>query len=144
MKTLKKTRGAGPQSLDRPRVAIIDDDPDFRELLRGWLLSRYDTLSFGSAEDWLDDDEETLTPDLLITDVKMPGASGFKLCETVRSRPEYERLPILFLTGVDSDDGFLLGQEAGASAYLVKPVEREVLLAKIEELLARSRERMRP
>lgn len=140
MKTMKKTRGAGPLGLDRPRVAIIDDDPDFRELLRGWLLPRYDTLSFSSAEDWLADDED---PDLLITDVKMPGASGFKLCETVRSRPEHANLPILFLTGVDSDDVFLLGQEAGASAYLVKPVEREVLLAKIEELLAR-RERMRP
>ncbi len=136
MKTLKKkAHTAPPQNLARPRVAIVEDDPDFRALVRGWLNARYDTISFESAEDWLDGDEDALAPDLLISDVKMPGINGFKLVETVKAHPTYARLPILFLTGVDSDEGFLLGQEAGASAYLTKPVEREVLLAKIEELL---------
>jgi DNA-binding response OmpR family regulator len=134
MKKHRKT-GSAPQSLERPRVALVEDDPDFRAIVRGWLRARYDTISFESAEEWLDGDEEALAPDLLITDVKMPGLNGFKLCETVRAHPAYADLPILFLTGVDSDEGFLLGQEAGASAYLTKPVERAVLLAKIEELL---------
>ena len=136
MKTLRKTKIAASERLDRPRIAIVEDDADFRALIGSWLRPRYDTISFESAEEWLDGDEDELAPDLLITDVKMPGLSGFKFCETVRVHPTYSRLPILFLTGVDSDEGFLLGHEAGASAYLTKPVERALLLAKIEELLS--------
>lgn len=139
MKTIKEPSHAAPRSLDRPRVAVIDDDPDFRAALDVWLRERYDTLGFESAEEWLAGDEDALIPDLLITDVRMPGANGFRLCETVRAHPRYAGLPILFLTGVDSDEGYLLGQEAGASAYLTKPVEREVLLGKISELLERHR-----
>lgn len=122
--------------MTRPRLVIIDDDPDFRAVLGVQLRPRFDTMSYESAEEWLADDEDSVVPDLLISDVKMPGLNGFKLCETLRSRPRYASVPILFLTGVDSEDGFLLGQEAGANAYLVKPVEREVLLEKIDSLLA--------
>lgn len=134
MKTRRK-KNAAPPVLDRPRIALVEDDPDFRALVRGWLRERYDTLSFASAEEWLDDDEEALAPDLLITDVNMPGADGFALCAAVRARPGFDGLPILFLTGVDTDEGFLRGEQAGASAYLTKPVEREVLLAKVSDLL---------
>lgn len=143
MKSLK-TRKASVPDLERPCIALVDDDEDFRGIVRGWLRARYDTMSFGSAEEWLDgDDEDALVPDLMITDVKMPGIDGFKLCETVRAHPSRAGLPILFLTGVDSDEGFVLGQDAGASAYLTKPVERAVLLAKIEDLLETSPRRMR-
>lgn len=143
MKAMKTKQAAVPD-LERPCIALVDDDPDFRGIVRGWLRARYDTISFGSAEEWLDDDgEEALVPDLLITDVRMPGIDGFKLCEAVRSHPSRAGLPILFLTGVDSDEGFVLGQDAGASAYLTKPVERAVLLAKIEDLLETSPRRMR-
>lgn len=123
----------------RPRIAVIDDDADFRSVLRVQLRSRYDTMSYESAEEWLADDEDAIVPDLIITDLKMPGLNGFKLCETIRSRPRYASVPILFLTGVDSEDAYLLGREAGADAYLVKPVERSVLLDKIDGLLASRR-----
>lgn len=140
MKT-RNEKEAVVASLDRPCIALVDDDADFRGLVRGWLRARYDTISFSSAEEWLDGEEEedALIPDLLITDVVMPGINGFKLCESVRAHPGRGDLPILFLTGMDSDDCFVRGQEAGASAYLTKPVERAVLLAKIEELLEVSR-----
>lgn len=136
MKTPRRSRPA-TQSLDRPRVALIEDDPDFRSLVRGWLGASCDTMSFASAEEWLDEDEDALAPDLMITDVNMPGVDGITLCRTVRARPGYESLPILFLTGVDSDEGFLRGQEAGASSYLTKPVDRKVLLACVSDLLGR-------
>lgn len=122
--------------MNRPRIAVIDDDADFRSVLRVQLRSRFDTMSYESAEEWLADDEDAIVPDLIITDLKMPGLNGFKLCETLRSRPRYASVPILFLTGVDSEDAWLLGREAGADAYLVKPVEASTLLEKIESLLA--------
>lgn len=120
---------------ERARIVVIDDEPDFRKVVVRWLSDRYDTLSFESAEDLLESEEESVEPDLIITDVKMPGLNGFRLCERLRGHPRYAHVPILFLTGVDSDEGFLLGQEAGGSAYLTKPVERDLLLQRVEELL---------
>ncbi len=119
----------------RPLIAIVEDDPDFRAIVRGWLSSRYDTISYESADELLDCDPEEFAPDLLVTDVRMPGLDGFRLCETLRKHSRHDRLPVLFLTGVDTDEGFLQGQEAGASAYITKPVERATLLEKIATLL---------
>lgn len=130
---------------DEPRacIALVEDEGDFRAVLRRWLTPRYDTMSFLDAEDLLESEPGTVEPDLIISDVVMPGLNGFKLCETLRGDPRFASVPILLLTGLDSDEGFLRGVESGADAYLTKPVERELLLAKIAELLgartARSR-----
>lgn len=120
---------------NRRRIVLVEDDPDYREILRGWLQPRYDTMSFESADELLETDPDEFATDLLITDVKMPGLNGYRLCEILRKNPRFDRLPVLFLTGVGSDEGFLLGYEAGASAYLTKPVERATLLEKIATLL---------
>ena len=122
----------------RPRIAVVEDDADYRAIVQSWLRPRYDTMGFDSADEVLDVDPEDFAPDLLITDVKMPGMNGYRLCELLRKHPRFDRLPILFLTGVDSDEGFLLGQEAGASAYLTKPVERARLLERVATLLEKN------
>jgi CheY-like chemotaxis protein len=123
------------QETDRSRIAIIDDEPDFRAIVRGWLSPRYDTMSFANAEELLDSDPDSLAPDLVVTDVRMPGLSGFRVCEILRAHPRLSDVPVLILTGVGSDEGFLQGVEAGAAAYLTKPVERTRLLGKVAELL---------
>jgi CheY-like chemotaxis protein len=114
------------------RVALIDDDADFRRLVRRWLEPRYRVDSYEGAEELL---ASGSLPDLVISDVKMPGLNGFRFCEAMRRDPRLARVPFLFLTGVDCDEGFLLGLEAGADAYLAKPVERLRLLEKAAELL---------
>lgn len=121
----------------RRRVALIDDEADFRRLVRSWLAGRYAVESYDSAEALLA--APGPPPDLVISDVKMPGLNGFKLCERVRADPRLARARFLFLTGVDCDEGFLLGFEAGADAYLAKPVDRPRLLEKVAELLEGSR-----
>lgn len=119
----------------RKRLALIDDDADFRRIVRSWLAGRYEVAAYAGAEELLAADAPP--PDLVISDVKMPGLNGFKLCERLRADPRFLRVPFLFLTGVDSDEGFLLGFEAGADGYLAKPVERLRLLEKVAELLER-------
>lgn len=117
----------------RKRLAFIDDDPDFRRIVRSWLAARYDVAAYAGAEELLAAPDPA--PDLVISDVKMPGLNGFKLCERLRADARFARVPFLFLTGVDCDEGFLLGFEAGADGYLAKPVERLRLLEKVAELL---------
>lgn len=123
-------------SAPRRRVALIDDDADFRRIVRSWLAARYEVASYEDAEALLA--AQGPPPDLVVSDVKMPGLNGFKFCERVRADPRLSRVPFLFLTAVDCDEGFLLGFEAGADAYLAKPVERWRLLEKVAELLERA------
>ena len=125
------------KTTERRRVAIVEDEGDFRALVRRWLAPDYDTLSFLDAEDLLESEQEATPLDLIITDVKMPGLDGFSFCRTLRSDSRWSRVPVLFLTGLDSDESFLQGVEAGGDAYLAKPVERLQLLHKIAELLDR-------
>lgn len=120
--------------MSRPRVAVIDDDPDFRAVVRRWLSARYDTAGYPNAEALLASGE---APDLVVSDVKMPGLNGFRLCERLRADARFAGVPVLLLTGVDCDEGFLLGEEAGADGYLTKPVERLTLLEKVGGLLER-------
>lgn len=120
------------------RVAVIDDDADFRAIVRRWLAPRYRTAGFAAAEQLLASDD---IPDLVLLDVKMPGLNGFRLCERLRSDPRFAGVAVLFLTGVDCDEGFLLGAEAGADGYLTKPVERLALLEKVAALLERRQAR---
>jgi len=117
---------------EKLKIAVVDDEADFRSILRSWLRPLYDAAVYESAEELL---AAEASPDLIITDVRMPGLSGYMLCEALRAHPRLSRVPVLFLTGIDSDEGYLLGMESGASAYMTKPVERSRLLERVHELL---------
>lgn len=120
----------------RARIALVDDEGEFRAILRRWLAPRYDTMSFLDAEDLLESEPDAVAPDLIISDVMMPGMDGYRLRQTLRGDPRYASVPVLFLTSLDSDEAFLHGMEAGGEGYLAKPVERERLLECIEQILA--------
>jgi two-component system, OmpR family, response regulator MprA len=77
-----------------------------------------------------------LRPDLVVLDILMPGADGFDVCRTMRSRGD--RTPILMLTARDSVADRVEGLEAGADDYLPKPFALEELLARVRALLRRS------
>jgi DNA-binding NarL/FixJ family response regulator len=78
-----------------------------------------------------------MIPDLIITDVMMPGTDGFAFAALVRSNPRTDLIPIVFLTARDSRQDRIAGFKAGIDAYLVKPFEPEELVAVIENILSR-------
>jgi OmpR-family two-component system manganese-sensing response regulator len=73
--------------------------------------------------------------DLLVLDWMLPGYSGYQICQTLRARGD--QTPILFLTAKDTVDDRVLGLDAGADDYLVKPFQLRELLARIRALLRR-------
>jgi len=75
-------------------------------------------------------------PDLLILDVMLPGIDGFEVCHRLRAESQTAQLPILMLSAKGQEADRSTGFEVGANEYLTKPVERSVLLSKIEALLA--------
>lgn len=109
---------------DRPeslRIVVADDDPVLRALLKLKLEGEGHTVTLTA------DGDETLRqvaadpPDLLVLDVVMPGIDGLELTRRLRDRPESKDLPIVLLTGRDTDPDIVEGWKSGANYYITKP-----------------------
>jgi len=76
-------------------------------------------------------------PDLIILDVMMPVVNGYNFCRLLKSEQNHKNIPIILLTSRSEEKDMAIGQEVGADAYLAKPVNMDVLLGKIDELIKR-------
>src|SRR3984957_17120793 len=117
------------------KVLIADDDRDLLELI-AFTLSQAGFLAVkaadGSAALALFESEG---PDLVVLDINMPGASGFKVCETIRA---HSAVPIMMLTARNEEEDLVRSLELGADDYLTKPFSPRTLLARIKALLRRA------
>lgn len=116
-------------------VLMVDDEPDFVNVVRMWARDDYEFVGMTDGEDLLDE-MAGLEPSLVVLDVHMPGADGFELCRRIRADERFRETPILFLTGSRKDEDFVLNMEAGGTAYLTKPVSRRQLLGMFRELIS--------
>jgi CheY-like chemotaxis protein len=119
----------------RPRIAVIDDEPDFLLLVESWLKPDFETAGYSSCER-LVEKIRAFSPDLVLLDIHMPEESGFKICRELRAVPGLEYLPVVYLTGSKSDEDFLLHLETGGSGYLTKPISRRTLREALSERLS--------
>jgi DNA-binding response OmpR family regulator len=117
------------------KILVVDDDPNLLMLLSDLLqLQGYEVETAGSgylALTML----KTMIPDLLISDVAMPGLDGYGLVEQLRNHPRFAQMPILFVSALCSGADRHAGLSQGADAYLCKPFEPEVLISTVEQLL---------
>jgi DNA-binding response OmpR family regulator len=118
----------------KPRVLVVEDDAEIGGALRRSLrLEGYDVRL---AEDGVAALEESslFEPDAVVLDLGLPRLDGMDVCKRLR---ESSDVPILMLTARDATDARVTGLDAGADDYLVKPFEREELLARLRALLRR-------
>jgi DNA-binding response OmpR family regulator len=118
------------------RILIVEDDPS---VLRAtsYILEKegYDVITAQNGLEGLKKARED-NPDLLILDVMLPGIDGFEICHNLRGEPETADLPILMFSAKGQESDKATGMKMGANDYLVKPVDRIVLLDKVAGLLA--------
>ncbi|WPB74526.1 response regulator [Archangium violaceum] len=132
-------RMVAAQRPERARVLVLDDDPEAVRSLSVALTSpQVEVVGMGDSYRLVDALAEH-RPDLLLLDVEMPGPSGFDLCRIVRSMPEWQALPVLFITAHTGVDFRVAAFQAGADDYLAKPVLREELRARVQSRLERAR-----
>ncbi|MGB7538120.1 MAG: response regulator [Anaerolineales bacterium] len=120
------------------RILVVDDDTDTRQLLKMMLAGAgYDiTLAKDGEAGWKSLMESR--PDLLLTDIMMPGLDGFKLLKRVRADPRTSTLPVILLSAKSTIDDVSRGYDLGADDYLTKPFQKAEFLAKVRTKIARS------
>ncbi len=117
-------------------VLIVDDDAELRSGL-GEVLKRsgYELVEVADGIEGLAK-AETLRPDVILLDIRMPGLDGYTVCRRLKLGPQTRQIPVILLTGVEDLAADRLADLAGAVVCLAKPFPQEVLLATIQETLA--------
>ena len=132
---------AGPRkdsSRGRARVLVADDNPDMREYLARLLAARW-------RVEIAEDGQAALAkacsepPDLVLSDVMMPGLDGFALLRALRAHPRTSQVPVVLLSARAGEEALLEGLDAGADDYLVKPFTARELLARVQTHLSLAR-----
>jgi two-component system, OmpR family, response regulator MprA len=117
-----------------PRVLVVEDDEEIAQVLqRSLRLEGYEVRVVGDGESALDQ-SAAFNPDLVILDLGLPRLDGMEVARRLRSADD---VPILMLTARDALESRVEGLDAGADDYLVKPFERQELLARLRALLRR-------
>jgi two-component system phosphate regulon response regulator PhoB len=121
-----------------PRILIIDDDPDLREIVELKLtISGFETDTAVDGEAGLAA-AVTTAPDLVLVDWMMPKMTGLEVCQAMRDNENTRRTPIILLTAKAQVADVERGFAAGADDYLVKPFSPTELLARITAALGRA------
>lgn len=118
----------------KPIVMLVEDNDDFRFYLKDNLREFYQVVeAVNGREGW--QKVLALHPDLVVSDVSMPEMNGIDLCKKIKSDKRTAHLPVILLTALTNEDQQLTGLETGASDYMTKPFNFEILLSKIRNLL---------
>lgn len=115
-------------------ILLVEDNRELAELIQAFLsregFSYYLASSAEEAAAWLKKQQ----PQVIVLDIMLPGSDGFALCQSVRKT---SRVPIVMMSAKSAKSDQLLGFELGADDYLEKPIDPDILCAKVRAILSR-------
>lgn len=119
------------------RLLVVDDEPNLLRAVAVCLRAEgYEVTTARSGAEALMRVAEAV-PDLIVSDIRMPGMDGYQLARQMRASSRTALVPIIFLTAKDETSDRIEGFRSGVDAYLVKPFEPDELLAVIKSILSR-------
>lgn len=119
---------------DDPVLLIIEDNRDVITYIQSCLSDDYVIQVARNGQEGIDRAFE-LVPDIIISDVMMPEKDGFEVCQTLKNDHRTSHIPIILLTAKAGQEDKMMGLEAGADAYLMKPFNKEELLIRLQKLV---------
>jgi DNA-binding response OmpR family regulator len=119
----------------KPRVIIVDDDRDTREMLT--LALELEGFEVGQAANGLRliSAMHVDRPDVILLDVMMSWIDGFELCRAIKKNPTFTDIPVIFISARKSAEDERTGLAAGAVAYFSKPIDMDGLVSRMRALL---------
>lgn len=125
---------------DRSHILVVDDEEALCNGLGTYLrLEGYQVSTASSAEEALTLNLDSV--DLILLDIMMEGMSGIDMARVLKSNPETSSIPIIFLTAKGDDDDMVRGLNIGADDYIAKPYSARNVVARIEAVLRRTRQK---
>ncbi len=116
------------------KVLIVEDNTDLREFMSEILSRKYTCYQAANGYEGLSITDE-MSPDIIITDAVMPKLDGFAMVEKIKSDIKTCHIPIIMLTAKSENENIIEGYNAGVDAYIMKPVNTNVVLSQIDRLL---------
>jgi two-component system cell cycle response regulator len=117
------------------RILVIDDDPQITRLFSIFLGDEGYKVTVGSRAADAISKARSLSPDLILLDVRMPDLDGYETTRRLKGDPVTSSIPVILITGLNDQDNKLKGLEAGADEFLPKPVDPSELLVRIRSML---------
>jgi twitching motility two-component system response regulator PilH len=117
------------------KILIVDDSPTERHVLNDLLTKAgFEVVTSDNGEDAISKAKQ-VKPDLILMDVVMPGLNGFQATRAISRDPDTRTIPIILCTSKTQETDKIWGLRQGARDYIVKPVDRDELLGKINALV---------
>jgi signal transduction histidine kinase/DNA-binding response OmpR family regulator len=115
-------------------ILVVEDSPDVREYIRSSLEPLYTVVDAKDGEEGIKKAQEII-PDLIISDIMMPGRDGYALCRVLKNDARTSHIPLILLTARASEESIIQGLDTGADDYITKPFSTRILCARIKNLL---------
>jgi len=119
------------------RIAFVEDERDYREMMSVWLRLQYDVICFENASQFMDAIRQGSRFDLIISDISMPEMSGIEMIECLRSDSSLPRIPAFALTAHTVDGESVRAIAAGFDEYMTKLTAFEDLEARMQKYFDR-------
>ncbi len=117
-----------------PLILVVDDNEDIREYIRFNLQNQYRVITASDGNKGFNKAVEHI-PDLVISDIMMPGIDGYELCKRLKKDEFTSHIPVILLTAKQAEDSQLKGYQTGVDDYITKPFNKEMLETRILNLL---------
>jgi putative two-component system response regulator len=120
-----------PNSNQKPRILIVDDESFYTEVLENLLGQEYQIDIVHNGEDALKQAASDPAPDLILLDIMMQDLDGYEVCKLLKKNPQTQNIPVIFLTVRSDVDDEVLGFNLGAVDYITKPMSPPIVRARV-------------
>jgi putative two-component system response regulator len=121
----------------KPRILIVDDDPENISILREILKREYIVLAATSGQSAISLAAANPPPDLILLDIKMPNMDGFDVLKTLKTSQRTRNIKIVFVTAKRTIDDKMTAYQKGIEDYITKPIDPQFVIQIVERLTSK-------